>query len=150
MKLNYILLFTSLLINIRLCNEQNNKSNPPEDNLERVENKNSNKNEILNFKSSMLEYIEMSKPSYTKDNVEELIKILNDYTAEIANANSKEEGLNIVKVTVEKLNKLNEKCDYQLIETIEREQIAAIIIVESSKRGYNKQEDDITEKWREL
>ncbi|KQT20555.1 hypothetical protein ASG31_17460 [Chryseobacterium sp. Leaf404] len=101
------------------------------------------------LKNSMLEYMEIANPSYTKIDVEECAKILNNYVSEISNSGSKDEGMEIVKITVEKLNKLNEKCDFELIETSEREQIAEIIILESSKKGYNKPEEDITEAWRE-
>ena len=104
---------------------------------------------ILRLKKSMLEYLEMAKPSYTKNDVNECENILNEYLAEIANSKSKDEGMKIVKNTVERLNTLNEKCDFQLIETSEREQIAEIIILASSKKGYNKPKEDITESWRE-
>jgi len=97
----------------------------------------------------MLDYMEVANPSYTKIDVEECAKILNNYVSEISNSGSKDEGMEIVEITIEKLNKLNEKCDFELIETSEREQIAEIIILESSKKGYNKPEEDITEAWRE-
>ena len=57
--------------------------------------------------------------------------------------------IGFVKMTVLRLNKLNEKCDFQLIETGEREQIAEIIISAGNLKGYNSLDDDITEEWRE-
>lgn len=153
MKLNSILFFTALIFFTNSCDGQNKKVNSSENKLQKMEKKNSNEkleeNKITNLKRSMLEYMEMGKPSYTKDDVEDCVRILNDYTLEIHNSKSKDEGMKIVKFAVDQLNKLNEKCDFQLIETSEREQIAEIIILESSKKGYNKPEEDITENWRE-
>ncbi|WP_167356145.1 hypothetical protein [Chryseobacterium jejuense] len=57
--------------------------------------------------------------------------------------------MEIVKSTVLKLNNLNEKCDYSLIETNEREQIAEIIILAGYEMGYNASDEDGTEEWRE-
>ena len=93
--------------------------------------------------------MEIADPPYSKNDVEDCGKILNEFLSEINKSNSKEEGLRIVKVTVEKLNNLNNKCDSQLIETSEREEIADIINSATSSKGYNKYEDDITEEWRE-
>ncbi|MCU7618630.1 hypothetical protein NZ698_15655 [Chryseobacterium sp. PBS4-4] len=107
------------------------------------------KNKISILEKSMLEYMETANPSYTRIDVDECTKILNNYVSEISNSKSRDEGMEIVKTTVEKLNKLNEKCNFELIETSEREQIAEILIVESSKKGYNTPEEDITEEWRE-
>lgn len=107
------------------------------------------KTNIERLKSSMLSYMEIAGNPYSKDDIEETANILIQYLNQIEKSNSKEEGMKIVKNTVEKLNKLNEKCNSQLIETDEREQIAEIIILASSDKGYNKYEDDITEEWRE-
>jgi hypothetical protein len=62
---------------------------------------------------------------------------------------SKEDGREIVKSSVLKINALNAKCDHSLIETSEREQIADIIILASHRMKYNSMEEDITEEWRE-
>ncbi|WP_265427062.1 hypothetical protein [Chryseobacterium sp. YIM B08800] len=106
-------------------------------------------NKISLLKQSMFEYIEIAQPSYTKTDVEECVNILNKYRSDLANSTSKDEGMKIVQNTIESLNRLNEKCNFELIETSEREQIAEIIISESVKKGYSKADEDITEDWRE-
>ena len=53
------------------------------------------------------------------------------------------------KKTVILLNEINEKCEYELIETEQREDIAEIIILSGSLKGFNTRDDDITEEWRE-
>lgn len=101
------------------------------------------------LKESMISYMEDANPSYTEKDVEQCNVILKTYLKEIAQTESKEAGIEVVKGTIIQLNELNKKCDFELIETSERELIAEIIILASSKKGYNSQEEDITEKWRE-
>jgi hypothetical protein len=101
------------------------------------------------LKTSMISYMESAKPSYSKRDVDECISILNEYTKQIAATTTKEQGMQIVKSTILKLNDLNDKCNGELIETGEREQIAEIIILAGNKKGYNAIDEDITEDWRE-
>ena len=54
-----------------------------------------------------------------------------------------------VKKLVLALNKLNEKTDYCLLETEERESIWEIIQNSAVECGLTNPEDDITEEWRE-
>ena len=54
-----------------------------------------------------------------------------------------------VEIVVLKLNRLNEKTDYALIETGEREAIWEIIQESAIDCGLKEYEDDITEEWRE-
>ncbi len=54
-----------------------------------------------------------------------------------------------VKKLVLGLNKLNEKTDYSLLETEEREAIWEIIQNSAVECGLTDPEDDITEEWRE-
>jgi len=151
MKIKFITSIFAFLFIVHSCDGQKKNDNSSENKIETKKYtampKEENKISIL--EKSMLEYMEITNPSYTKTDVEECVKILNSYISAISNSKSKDEGMEIVKTTVEKLNKLNEKCDFELIETSEREQIAEIIIIESNKKGYNKPEEDITEEWRE-
>ena len=104
---------------------------------------------INDLKTSMITYMEMSNPSYTIIDVDECIKILKSHVDQISKTKSKSEGMELVKSTVIKLNKLNEKSEYQLIETGEREIICDIIIRAGQEKGYNKLDEDITEEFRE-
>jgi len=154
MKLNSILIFLTLIFLSKSCNGQNNNPENFQSKTSKSGKMNSSENsnfekQIVLLKKSMIEYMETASPSYSKNDVEECEKILNNYISDISNSKSKDEGMKIVKNTVEKLNQINEKCNFELIETSEREQIAEIIILASSKKGYNKPEEDITENWRE-
>src|SRR5690554_3586242 len=57
--------------------------------------------------------------------------------------------LKMIMPTILQRNELNKKCDFDLIETNEREQIAGIIIGVGNQKGYNTLSEDITEEWRE-
>ncbi|MBV8327824.1 hypothetical protein [Chryseobacterium sp.] len=104
---------------------------------------------ILDLKKNMEDYMNDADPSYTQADIDECASILIDYAINMLATKSKEDGMEIVKSTVLKLNTLNEKCDYSLIETNEREQIAEIIILTGSELGYNTVNEDVTEEWRE-
>ena len=105
--------------------------------------------QVNDLKMSMIEYLESSNPSYTKDDVEECVSILNNYLEKISKTKSKKEGIDVIKSTVIQLNNLNDKTKGQLIETMEREMIVDIILTESNKKGYNKLDEDLTEEFRE-
>lgn len=152
MKLKSIIICMFLVFISNSCDGQRNKSKEIESNkTSSMKTDKTPKYEkmIADLSQSMLDYREISNPSYSKNDVAECSRILNNYLSEISNSKSKEEGMEYVKNAVEKLNKLNEKCDFQLIETSEREQIAEIIILASSEKGYNQPDEDITEEWRE-
>ncbi|MCQ4139530.1 hypothetical protein [Chryseobacterium sp. EO14] len=104
---------------------------------------------IINLKKSMVDFMTVSKPLYSQNDIDECISILSEYTTKILKTHSREEAMLIVKSTVLKLNTLNEKCNFSLIETNEREQITEIIILASHKMKYNSLNEDITEEWRE-
>ena len=54
-----------------------------------------------------------------------------------------------MKATVLKLNKLNEKAGYELIETDQREDICKYIIRAGALLGFNGEDEDVTEEWRD-
>lgn len=104
---------------------------------------------INSLKTSMQEYMEYAHPAYSQNDIDECCNILTNYTENILKSTSREDGMTIVEFTIKKLNDLNEKCEFDLIETNEREQIAVIIILGGNKMGYNSIDEDITEDWRE-
>lgn len=77
------------------------------------------------------------------------MKLIKDYLGQLENVDSKDEAMKIVEKTVLALNDLNEKCEYELIETDQREDIAEIIILAGNPKGFNSRDEDITEDWRE-
>lgn len=104
---------------------------------------------IGDIKTSMLGYMEIAHPEYTAADVDHCVVILEEYLTTLGSAADPSSGLDIVKKTVLKLNDLNEKSGGQLIETDQREMIAELIINAGFKKGFNTQEEDITEEWRE-
>lgn len=65
----------------------------------------------------MEDYMNEADPSYNQNDIEGCLSILTDYTIRVLATKSKDEGMEIVRSAVLKLNDLNEKCDYSLIET---------------------------------
>jgi hypothetical protein len=148
---------TIMLVAILLVISCNNKSN-----LSQQKNKTANspkehpamKNpsieaQIASLRKSMTDYMKFAHPSYTEKDIEKCMQILTEYNIEMVNSKSKEDGMQIVKITVLKLNELNKNSGWELIETEEREAIAAIIIAVGHNKGYNSMDEDITEEWRE-
>ena len=101
------------------------------------------------LKQNMIDFIEPGETAYTEKEVEKCMNIIDDYIINIEKADSKKDAMFIVEKTVILLNEINEKCEYELIETEQREDIAEIIILSGSLKGFNTRDDDITEEWRE-
>ena len=57
--------------------------------------------------------------------------------------------MSAVKAAVLALNQLNAKCDYSLIETDQREDLAMLVIKAAESVGVGNGKNDITEEWRE-
>lgn len=106
--------------------------------------------EILpRLKGDMIDFIVPGDTGYSEKEVETCMQLISDYLQAMEASTSKEEGMKVVEKTVLALNELNEASDYELIETGQREDIAEIIIMAGSLKGYNEEDDDITEDWRE-
>lgn len=151
MKFNFKTIFTLLLTTIFLSctSNSNGKNNQQKPKIMNKTEYGKQIQQIETLKQSMTEYMKSAHPSYTEKDVEQCENILIEYINRIDKTSNKEEGLQVVKMAVIKLNELNEKCDFQLIETGEREQIAEIIISTGNIKGYNSLNEDITEEWRE-
>ena len=149
--MKFLLLFFSLFLfsctnKISQKIENNTKSKIES---KKMENQTALQKQIDDLKNSMLEYMKTGQPEYSTENVNNCVKILEDYVSEIEKTNSKDEAMKIVKSTVLKLNDLNNNAKSELIETGEREQIANIIISATHAKGYNSMDEDVTEQWRE-
>ncbi len=101
------------------------------------------------LKAGMLDYIEPGDTSYTAKDVEMCMDIVHTFLTKMESTQNKEKGMELAKNTVLALNELNENCEEELIETDQREDLAEIIVLAGSLKGYNDREDDITEEWRE-
>jgi hypothetical protein len=88
---------------------------------------------------------------YTDKDIQKCQKILDDFLKSLAETpvdNKQIVVMDVVKKTVLALNKLNEKCDYCLIETDQREDLATLIVKAAGFVGVGNGVDDMTEKWR--
>jgi hypothetical protein len=150
MKNILIILFASL--NLVMCSQ--NSSAKKSMKLEEAKMKTTGDKEIDNLittlKISMENYLKNATPAYSGKDIDQCITLLSNYAADMHKSHSKEEGMLLVKSTVLNLNALNEEFRGSLIETNEREQIAQIINLVSSKMGYSSADNDITEEWREF
>lgn len=87
---------------------------------------------------------------YTQKDIDKCGEILDNFIEDLKNSN-KDEKLIIksVKKVILELNKLNDKCEGELIETDQREDLCQFIEDASIVAGLTKPEYDITEEWRE-
>jgi len=100
----------------------------------------------------MYDFIEdEDEPAYLKKDVDECDGILTSFINEVDGSESKVDFLWVsskVESLVKTLNQLNEKHEHQLIETHQREDLCALILLVIQTAGHDC-EDDITEQWRE-
>ena len=107
--------------------------------------------------SSMKDYINIFKEDnreepYSPADANKCGVILDTYLSYLfSTKRTNKEILSQVEIVVKELNKLNEKCNYCMIETEEREQLCTIIIDAARLCGYQFpiDDDDITFEWRE-
>lgn len=97
----------------------------------------------------MIDFIELGEADYTIADVNKCLSLLDNFLEEISKTDSRETGILAVKKTVLAINNLNENCEYELVETEQREKIADIIILAGHLKGYNHINEDTTEEWRE-
>ncbi len=86
---------------------------------------------------------------YTVADVDRCEKILKTFLKESAEKQDKTSFLKGVEKAVLALNELNAEVDETLIETDQREGICEYIITVGVIQGFNDENDDITEEWRE-
>lgn len=101
----------------------------------------------------MLEYFEEDGDccGFTKKDIAKCEEIIEKYLAALDKIKKPDDKkiMKEVKAVVLALNKLNEKTDYSIIETMEREAIWEIIQASAVECGLSDPADDITEEWRE-
>jgi len=99
--------------------------------------------------SGMLSYMDSGETSYSEEDVENCREILAAHSTALEHVKDRAAALDLVKSTVIRLNKLNEKSGYELIETDQREGICEFIIKAGAVMGLNSEDEDVTEPWRE-
>ena len=102
--------------------------------------------------TGMLEYMaELEECAYSKKDVIKCETILTQYLDALAvlDTPTDKDILKCVKKCVVALNKLSEKTDYEMIESVERDNICEIIQTAAEECGLNDASEDVTEEWRE-
>ena len=106
-----------------------------------------------NVVQSMKDFMEFAEDDcgFTLKDVEECEAILTRYLDALTSIDevTDERIMTEVKTVVLELNDLNERTDYSIIETEEREAIWEIIQESAVECGLSDPEDDITEEWRD-
>jgi hypothetical protein len=97
----------------------------------------------------MLDYRADRGASYTKAQVEKCRRLLEQHLEAISNARDRDAAKECVRATVLKLNELNGRAGYELIETDQREEICKYLIRAGALLGFNGENEDVTEEWRE-
>ncbi len=97
----------------------------------------------------MLDYQADGGASYNKADVEKCRRLLDQHLVAISGARDRNSAKECVKATVMKLNELNEKAGYELIETDQREDICKYLIRAGALLGFNGPDEDVTEEWRD-
>ncbi len=115
---------------------------------------------IENYKNQLQETVIVPMTEYMQDcdncafsqkDVETCESLILNYLVVLADMKepSDQEIMEHVKTLVLALNDLNEKTDYSMLETDEREAICDIIQNSAVECGLSDPEDDVTEEWRE-
>jgi hypothetical protein len=104
---------------------------------------------LARLTSGMLTYMDGGKANYSEDDIDRCRDILTSYVNELEKAKERATALELVKSTVLRLNTLNQDAGQDLIETDQREEICAFIIKAGALMGFNSENEDVTEEWRE-
>lgn len=111
---------------------------------------------LIRLEEWMINYLEYEDEdledeiAYNKSDIENCMNIMNNFLEKIEIIKNKENALSLVEETIKKLNKLNEKCEYELIETEQREDICEIIILATNLKWLNPESEDLTEEFRDF
>jgi hypothetical protein len=97
----------------------------------------------------MREYMKDRDVGYTPSEIAECASILEDHATSVRDAPDQRVALEHVRATVMRLNSLNERCGGGLIETDQREDICAFVARVGYLRGFNQENEDVTEPWRD-
>lgn len=99
--------------------------------------------------SGMLNYMDSGETSYSDEDVENCREILVAHATALEQLENRVAALDLVKSTVKRLNKLNEEAGQELIETDQREEICGFLIKAGALMGFNSEDEDVAEPWRE-
>ena len=97
----------------------------------------------------MLRYMDHGTASYSEEDIDSCRTILVSHAQALEQTKDRAAALELVKTTVTQLNTLNENAGQDLIETGQREEICGFIIKAGAIMGFNSEDEDVTEEWRE-
>jgi hypothetical protein len=106
------------------------------------------RNLLARLTVGMLGFMEGGNASYSEEDVDACREILISHAEKLDRIKDRAEAEDLVRATVLKLNTLNEGTG-DLIETGQREEICEFIIKAGAIKGFNSQDEDVTEQWRE-
>ena len=86
---------------------------------------------------------------FDKSHIDKLTNLLDDYLTELEQVSTKDDALKLVERTVNAINTVNEDANEEMIETMEREDIAEVINYACVLKGYAAEDDDLTEDYRD-
>ncbi|HUI93069.1 MAG TPA: hypothetical protein VLX68_12550 [Chitinivibrionales bacterium] len=109
--------------------------------------------ELINLRDDaidgMIGYLSFEDATYTRDDVEECKNILEEHLVMLSRARNNATATECVKETVQRLNDLNSKVGGELIQSDQRGEISEYMCKAGAMLGFNKEYEDVTEKWRE-
>jgi hypothetical protein len=102
-----------------------------------------------NLLRGLRDFMVNASATYDEDDVVDCGRIIDRYVETLAHVPDRATARDAARTAVLALNELNNRCEGELIETDQREQICAIIIEAGALRGFNGPDEDVTEDWRE-
>jgi hypothetical protein len=99
--------------------------------------------------AGMRAFLTDGSATYDEADILECSRALGEHCAAMQQVETTEQARALTRTTVLRLNELNERCGGGLIETDQREQICALISRTGARRGFNREDEDITGEWRE-
>ncbi len=99
--------------------------------------------------SGMIDYMRGGTASYSENDIDRCRTVLVSHAEALEQVKDRAAALALVKSTVTQLNVLNRDAGEDLIETDQREEICQFLIKAGAIMGFNSEDEDVTEEWRE-
>ncbi len=105
---------------------------------------------MIDYMKACLEEYEEEELRYSQEDIDKCGELLDQFIDDLISSNKEEKLIQeSVKNVILKLNKLNQKCEGELIETDQREYLCDFIEAAATCAGLPESDIDITEEWRE-
>jgi hypothetical protein len=97
----------------------------------------------------MLDNMSDSDAGFTKEDVEQCRRILEEHLECLARVQDRESAMICVKTTVLRLNALNERAGGEILAADRQEGVREYIMKAGAILDFNGEDEDVTEEWRE-